>query len=127
MKKCFIFHSKFSFNICFKSTKKLYKMATITFRRDNLKFLICSLKIYMTWSSDFWSKIIRNILKFFIIYSSKIYKLTFLESLAENIENGYFHYLNMFSFCFLALVYTLNHTFLNENTIWEKFIEALFD
>jgi hypothetical protein len=68
-------------------------MATLTFRLDELILFICFLKNHMTWLSDFWSKIIRNILKIFFIYSSKIFKLIFLESLAENIENGYFHYI----------------------------------
>jgi hypothetical protein len=35
-------------------------------------------------------------------------------------------YSNMSSFCFLALVYTLNHNFCKETTVWQKSIEALF-
>ena len=71
----------------------LYKMVTFTFRLGDHIFFICSLKNHMTWFSDFWSKIIRNILKIFLISCSKIFKLIFLESLAENIGNGYFHYI----------------------------------
>jgi hypothetical protein len=35
-------------------------------------------------------------------------------------------YLNMSSFCFFALVYTLNDNFCNETTVWKYSIEALF-
>jgi hypothetical protein len=35
-------------------------------------------------------------------------------------------YSNMAWFCFFALVYTLNHTFWNETTVWQKSIKALF-
>jgi hypothetical protein len=41
MKKCLIFRSKFLFNICFKSTKKLYEMATLTFRLGDHIFSMC--------------------------------------------------------------------------------------
>jgi hypothetical protein len=92
-KKCLIFRLNFFFNSGYKSTKKLYKMATSNFRLVDHIFCICSLKNHMTWFSDFWSKIIRNILKIFLISSSKIFKLIFLEFLAENIGNGYFHYI----------------------------------
>jgi hypothetical protein len=68
-------------------------MATLTFRLGDQIFFICSLKNYMTRLSDFWSKIIKNILKKFLIYCSKIFKLIFLESLAENIGYGHFHYI----------------------------------
>ena len=93
MKKCLIFRSNFFFNICFKSTKKLYKMATLTFPLGDQIFFICSLKNHMKWFSDFWSKIIRNISKIFLISTLKIFKLIFLKSLAENIGNGYLHYI----------------------------------
>jgi hypothetical protein len=33
---------------------------------------------------------------------------------------------NISSFCFFALVYTLNHNFCNETTVWQKSIKALF-
>jgi hypothetical protein len=33
----------------------------------------------------------------------------------------------MSSFCSFALVHTLKHFFLNETTVWEKSIKALFD
>jgi hypothetical protein len=43
------------------------------------------------WFSDFFSKIIRNILKIFLISCSKISKFIILESLAEIIGNGFFN------------------------------------
>jgi hypothetical protein len=103
-------------------------MATLTFRVGDHIIFICYLKNHMIWFCDFRSKLIGNILKIFLISSSKICKLVFLESSAENIENATFYYLysNMFLFCFFALVYTLNHTFSNKTTVWQKSIKALF-
>jgi hypothetical protein len=86
------FSIKFFFSIFVSNQReKLYKMATLTFRLADHIFFIFTLKNYMTWLSDFWSKIIRNIFKICLISWSKISKLIILESLAENIRNGYFH------------------------------------
>jgi hypothetical protein len=46
------------------------------------------------------------------------------KSQAKNFGNATFLlYSNMSSFCFFALVYTLNHTFSNETTVWPSFIQ----
>ena len=73
--------------------KKLFNMATLTFRVGDHIFFICYLKNHMTLFWDFWSKLFGNILKIFLISGSKFFKLIFLESLAENIRNAYFHYI----------------------------------
>ena len=76
---------------------------------------------------NFGRNYLENILKIFLIFRSKIFKLIFLESSAENIKNTTFFYSNMSSFYFFALVNTLNHNFCNKTTVWEKSIEALFN
>jgi hypothetical protein len=50
-------------------------MATLTFPLGDLIFFVCSFKNHMTCLSDFWSKIIKNILKIFHISCSTISKL----------------------------------------------------
>jgi hypothetical protein len=76
---------------------------------------------------DFRSKLFGNILKIFLISCSKLFKLIFLESLAENIGNGYFHYIGIcFRFVFSLLFILFNHTFWNETTVRQKFIKAVF-
>jgi hypothetical protein len=74
---------------------KLYKIFTFTFRPDDLIFFICSLKNYMTWLIDFWSKIIKNILKIFLIYSSKIFKTNLFGILSWKYWNGYVFYIKI--------------------------------
>ena len=56
---------------------------------------ICYLKNHMTFFWDFRSKLFGNILKIFPISCSKFFKLIFLGSLADNIGNGYFHYIKI--------------------------------
>jgi hypothetical protein len=99
-------------------------MATLTFRVGDHMFFTCNLKNHMTWFFDFWSKIIGNILKIFLISCSQIFKIILLESPAENIQNATFYFIQICSF---ALVYTLNHNFCKETTVWEKSIKALFN
>jgi hypothetical protein len=91
-KKIPYFWSNFFYSICFKSTKKRFKMATLTFRLGDHIFFICYLKNHLTFFWDFRLKLFGNISKIFLISRSKFFKLIFLESLAENIWNGYFHY-----------------------------------
>jgi hypothetical protein len=67
-------------------------MATLTFRVGDHIFFICNLKNHMTWFGDFWSKIIGNILKIFLISCSKTFKLIFLESPAEIMKNATFYF-----------------------------------
>jgi hypothetical protein len=71
--------------------KTLFKMATLTFCVGDHIFLICYSKNHMSWFCDFWSKIFGNITKIFLISCSKIFKLIFLESPAENIKNATFY------------------------------------
>jgi hypothetical protein len=66
-------------------------MATLTFRVGDHIFCIWYLENHMTWFCDFWSKIFGNILKIFLISCSKIFKLIFLESPAENIKKANFY------------------------------------
>ena len=89
-KKCLILCSNIFCIICFKSTKKLFDMATLTFHVSDHIFFICYLKNHMTLFWGFWSKLFGNILKIFLIPGSKFFKPIFLESSVENFENGYF-------------------------------------
>jgi hypothetical protein len=73
--------------------KKIFNMATFTFRVGDYIFFICYLKNHMTLFWDFWSKLFGNIWKIFLISGSKFFKLIFLEFSAENIRNAYFHYI----------------------------------
>ena len=67
-------------------------MAPLTFRLGDHIFFICSLKNNMTWFGDFWSKIIRNILKILsFLVQTNFFGI--LKAKAENIGNGYFHYI----------------------------------
>jgi hypothetical protein len=75
--------------------RTLFKMATLTFRLSDHIFFICYLQNHMTWFCDFWSKIIGNILKFLLISCSKIFKLSFLESQAENMGIATYHFIQI--------------------------------
>jgi hypothetical protein len=77
-------------------------MFTLTFREGVHIFFICYLKNYMTLFWDFWSKLFGNILKIFLISGSKFFKLIFLESSAENIENVYLIFNQPNYFCHFA-------------------------
>jgi hypothetical protein len=90
-------------------------MATLFFCVVDHIFFICYLNNQMTWFCDFWSKIIGNILKIFLIF-----KLIFLESSAENIQNATFYFIQ------ICPRFALNHNFCNDTTVWEKSIKALF-
>ena len=90
---CFLF--KFFFNNSFKSTKNTLQNWNFNFLRRSPHIFICFLKNHMTWFCDFWSKIFENIKKKFLISCSKIFKLIFLELLVENIENGYFNFIQI--------------------------------
>ena len=81
-----IFCSIFLLNITFKLTEKF-------FQNDHFNFLTCF--------CDFWLKIIKNISKIFLISCFKIFKLIFLESSAENIENATFHFIQICP-CFVS-------------------------
>jgi hypothetical protein len=87
--------------------KKLFKMATLTFCEDDHIFFICYLKNHMTFLLDFRSKLFGNILKIFLISSSKIFKLIFMESMAENIGNAYFYYIQIYPRFVSLLLYVL--------------------
>jgi hypothetical protein len=112
------FSFKFFFQYLFQiNEKKLYKMATLTFRLGDHIYFICSLKNHMTWFSDFWSKIIRNISKNFLISCSKILKLIFLESLNENMKNTTFYFIQICPrflsspwFILSTLIFAANHS-----------------
>jgi hypothetical protein len=85
-----------------KPTKKLFKMAILTFRLGHhIFFILCYLKNHLTFFGDFRSKLFGNILKIFLISCSKFFKLIFLESLAENIWNDIFHYIKI-CLCFAS-------------------------
>ena len=87
---------KFFFQYLFQiNKKKLLKMATLTFRVGDHIFFIWYFKKHMTFFWDYRSKVFGNILKIFLISGSKIFKLVFMESLAENIRNSYFQYIQI--------------------------------
>jgi hypothetical protein len=92
MKKGLIFCSNFFSIFVSNQRKTLFKMVTFTFRVGDHIFFIFYLKNHITWFCDFWSKIIWNISKICLISCSKIFKLIFLESSAENIayDTSYF-------------------------------------
>ena len=114
--------------ICFKSTKKTFQYGYFNFSRrwphifymlfeksydTFLRFLVETFWKYFENFPHFWFKIFQT--NFSGILSWKYWE--WLLAL----------YLNMLSFCFFALVYTLNHTFLNENTVCAKCTLALFN
>ena len=93
IKNGLFFHQIFFTVFVSNQRKKLFKMATLTFRVVDHIFFIWYLKNHTTFFWDFRSKLFGNILKIFLISCSKFFKLIFLESLAENIRNAYFHYI----------------------------------
>jgi hypothetical protein len=82
-------------------------MPTLTFRVGDHIFFICYSKNHMTWFCDFWSKIFGNILKIFLISCSKILKLIFLESPAENIDNAVFYFIQICPYFVSSLLFIL--------------------
>jgi hypothetical protein len=108
------FCSNFFYSICFKSTKKLFKMATFTFCLGDHIFFICYLKNHPTFFWDFRSKLLGNILKIFLI-SCSIFQTNFSWILSWKYLKWLLSLcLNMSSFCSFALVYTLNYNFSDE-------------
>ena len=79
IKKCLIFSLNFFHSIWFKSSKKLLKMAILTFR------------------------VFGNILKIFLISCSKIFKLIFLETLLKLLGMATFTIVKCVLVCFLLL------------------------
>jgi hypothetical protein len=106
--------------------KKLFKMTTLTFRVGDHIFFIWYLKIMChfigIFGRNYW-KYLENfphfLFKNFKTYSYWILSWKYWEWLLSL-------YSNMSSFCFFALVYTLNRIFWSKTTVWQKSIEALF-
>jgi hypothetical protein len=91
-------------------------MATLIFRVGGHIIFLCYLKNHMTWFCDFRSKVNGNILKIFLVSSSKIFKLIFLESSAENIMNADINFNQIcprFGFSPLVIVW------IKETTVWQ--------
>ena len=103
------------------TTRKVHKIATLTFRVGDHIFSSCSLKNHMTFFWDFWSKLFGNILKIFLISCSKFFKLIFLNSPAKKKGMPFFYFVLIFPRFFSS------HNFLKKNTVLEKSIEALFN
>jgi hypothetical protein len=91
------------FQYLFQINEQYFSIATLAFRVSKQIFLMCYLKNHMTEFCDFWSKIFGNILKIFVISCSKIFKLIFLESPAENIENAAFYFIQICP-CFVSSI-----------------------
>jgi hypothetical protein len=92
IKKCLIFSSNFFYSICFKSTKKTLQNGHFnSSRKWPHIFYIIFEKSY----DNFFGFSVETILKIFLISCLKIFKLIFMKSLAENIRNAYFHYIQI--------------------------------
>ena len=89
-------------------TRKVFErkifFKTLTFHVGDQIFFICYLKNHMTWFCDFWSKIFGNILKIFLIFCSKIFKLIFLVSSVKNIENATIYFIQ------ICTIYIVNNS-----------------
>jgi hypothetical protein len=105
--------------------KTVFQMATLTFRVGDHICLICFLKNHMTWFCDLWSKIFGNILKIFLISWSKILKLIFLESPAENMKKAISYFIQI-CLRFVSLLLFILWIIIFA-TVWEKSIEAFFN
>jgi hypothetical protein len=116
----------FLFNICFKTTKNTLQNGQFKFLRRWPHIFYMLFENHMTWFCDFWPKIIGNISKISLISVQKFQ--TYFSGIIswKYWECHLLLYSNMSSFCFFVLVYTLNHNFCNETTVWQKSIEALF-
>jgi hypothetical protein len=123
------FFFKFFYSICFKSTKKTLQNGHFNLsRRWPHIFYTCMLfeksyEIFLGFSVETIWKYIENfphfLFKNFQTNFSGILSWKYWEWLLSL-------YQNRSSFCFFALVYTLNHNFSNETTVWQKSIKAFF-
>jgi hypothetical protein len=125
MKKCLIFYSNFFYSICFESTKKTFQNGYFYFSRrwPYIFYMLFekSYDIFLGFSVETIWKYIENFPNFLF----KNFQTNFCEILScKYLEWLFSLYLNMYSFCFFALLNTLNHTFLNESTDRQKYSKA---
>jgi hypothetical protein len=127
MKKCLILSSNFFYSICLKSTTKTIQNGHFNFslRWPHIFYMLFekSYDIFSGFSVETIWKYIENfphfLYKIFQAYFSGILSWKYWEWLLSL-------YLNMSSFCFFAIVFTLNPNFSNETRVWQKSIKALF-
>jgi hypothetical protein len=120
------FCSNFFYSICFKSTKKIIQNGHFHYslRWPHIFYMLFekSSDIFLGFSVETIWKYFENFPHFFF----KIFQTNFSGMLSWKYSEWLLSlYLNMSSFCFFALVSTLNHTFLNETTDRQKYSKVL--
>ena len=113
VKKLLIFCSNCFYSICFKSTKKNYQNGhfNFSFRWPHIFYMLFE-KLY----DIFMGFSVETI----FISCSKFFKLTLLEYLSENIENGYFHYFQICSLFVSSLLFILWIILFEEKLLFGK-------
>ena len=117
----------FLFNSCSKSTKNTLQNGHFNFSRrlPNIFYMLFE----KSYDMILWF-LVKNNWKYFenLLHSLlKKFQTDFSGITSWKYREGHLWlYSNMSSFCFFALVYTLNHNFCHETMVWEKPIEALF-